>query len=164
MARPGDGGQYKKATVILTSNHGFADWSQVFANPLVATIIDRLLHDATVLNIRGRSYRMRAHQDRRRGRTAGESRLHSCVVDRARLQELLEDERRHLPGGGEPHNHVVVATDSEDVWENPRFVSLLLASDARAFDWSRSPEFSRAEVSRSPANQPFDTRHYTAAE
>jgi len=56
--------RYEKGSVILTSNRGFADWSQVFADPVVATaIVDRLLHSATVLNIRGRSYRMRAHQD-----------------------------------------------------------------------------------------------------
>ena len=49
---------------MLTSNRGFSDWSQVFADAVVATaIVDRLLHRATVLNVRGRSYRMRAHQD-----------------------------------------------------------------------------------------------------
>jgi DNA replication protein DnaC len=30
---------------------------------VAAAIVDRLLHNATVLNIRSRSYRMRAHQD-----------------------------------------------------------------------------------------------------
>jgi DNA replication protein DnaC len=61
--------RYEKGSVILTSNRGFADWSQVFADPVVATaIVDRLLHSATVLNIRGRSYRMRAHQDQPEGR------------------------------------------------------------------------------------------------
>jgi DNA replication protein DnaC len=33
-----------------------------------AAIVDRLLHNATVLNIRGRSYRMRAHQDTQPGK------------------------------------------------------------------------------------------------
>jgi DNA replication protein DnaC len=61
--------RYEKGSVILTSNRGFADWNQVFADPVVATaIVDRLLHSATVLNIRGRSYRMRAHQDQPVGR------------------------------------------------------------------------------------------------
>ncbi len=50
--------------MVLTSNRGFADWGQVFADAFVATaVVDRLLHHATVLNIRGHSYRMRAHQD-----------------------------------------------------------------------------------------------------
>ena len=56
--------RYDRGSVILTSNRSFSDWSQVFADPVVATaIVDRLLHNATVLNIRGRSYRMRAHED-----------------------------------------------------------------------------------------------------
>ena len=38
--------------------------SQVFADPVVAAaIVDRLLGNATVVNIRGRSYRMRSYQE-----------------------------------------------------------------------------------------------------
>lgn len=56
--------RYEKGSVVLTSNRGFADWGQVFADAFVATaVVDRLLHNAAVLNIRGRSYRMRAHPD-----------------------------------------------------------------------------------------------------
>jgi DNA replication protein DnaC len=56
--------RYDKGSVILTSNRGFGDWGQVFADTVVAgAIIDRLLHKATVLNIKGKSYRMRAYHD-----------------------------------------------------------------------------------------------------
>jgi DNA replication protein DnaC len=56
--------RYDKGSIILTSNRGFSDWAQVFADAVVATaIVDRLLNNATVVNIRGRSYRMRGHQD-----------------------------------------------------------------------------------------------------
>jgi len=52
-----------KGSIILTSNRGFSDWGQVFADPVVATaIVDRLLGNAAVLNVRGKSYRMRAYQ------------------------------------------------------------------------------------------------------
>ena len=44
-------------------------------------------------------------------------------MDRLQLNHLLEHELEHFPTGAEPHFHVVVATDSEDVWENPRFVA-----------------------------------------
>jgi DNA replication protein DnaC len=54
----------KGAPIILTSNRGFSDWGQIFADQVVAAaIVDRLLHNAVVLNIRGHSYRMRAYQD-----------------------------------------------------------------------------------------------------
>jgi DNA replication protein DnaC len=54
----------KGGPIVLTSNRGFSDWGQVFADQVVATaIVDRLLHNAVVLNIRGRSYRMRDYQE-----------------------------------------------------------------------------------------------------
>ena len=55
--------RYDKGAIVLTSNRGFSDWGQVFADAVVAgAIVDRLIHNATVLNIRGRSYRMRGYQ------------------------------------------------------------------------------------------------------
>jgi DNA replication protein DnaC len=59
--------RYDKGSVILTGNRGFGDWTQVFADAVVAgAIIDRLLHKATVLNIKGKSYRMRAYHDQQK--------------------------------------------------------------------------------------------------
>ncbi len=55
--------RYERGSIVLTSNRGFADWNQVFADSVVASaIVDRLLHNATVLNIRGASYRMRHYE------------------------------------------------------------------------------------------------------
>ena len=46
--------------IVLTSNRGFSDWGQVFADPVVATaIVDRLIHNAIVINIRGAAFRPR---------------------------------------------------------------------------------------------------------
>jgi len=50
--------------MILTSNRGFAEWGEVFGDPVVATaLLDRLLHHAVVIQIEGASYRLRAHAD-----------------------------------------------------------------------------------------------------
>lgn len=51
----------KEQPVVLTSNKPFAEWGQVFADDavLAAAALDRLLHRATVLNIRGESYRLK---------------------------------------------------------------------------------------------------------
>jgi DNA replication protein DnaC len=55
--------RYEKGSIILTSNRGITEWGQVFADPVVAAaILDRLVHHASVINIRGKSYRMRAHK------------------------------------------------------------------------------------------------------
>ena len=50
--------------MILTSNRGFAEWGEVFGDPVVATaLLDRLLHHAVVVQIEGSSYRLRQHAD-----------------------------------------------------------------------------------------------------
>ena len=56
--------RYEKGAMILTSNRGFAEWGEVFGDPVVATaLLDRLLHHAIVVQIEGASYRLRAHAD-----------------------------------------------------------------------------------------------------
>ena len=56
--------RYEKGAMILTSNRGFAEWGEVFGDPVVATaLLDRLLHHAVVVHIEGASYRLRAHAD-----------------------------------------------------------------------------------------------------
>src|SRR5450830_1810993 len=52
--------RYEKGSIILTSNKGFADWGEIFSDQVVATaILDRLLHHATTLNIKGESFRLK---------------------------------------------------------------------------------------------------------
>jgi DNA replication protein DnaC len=56
--------RYEKGAMILTSNRGFAEWGEIFGDPVVATaLLDRLLHHAVVLQIEGSSYRLREHAD-----------------------------------------------------------------------------------------------------
>jgi hypothetical protein len=52
--------RYERGAMILTSNRGFAEWGDVFGDPVVATaLLDRLLHHAVVVQIDGSSYRLR---------------------------------------------------------------------------------------------------------
>ncbi|MCI0410204.1 MAG: IS21-like element helper ATPase IstB [Acidobacteria bacterium] len=52
--------RYERASLIVTSNKGFTDWGEIFNDQVLATaILDRLLHHATTLNIKGESYRLR---------------------------------------------------------------------------------------------------------
>ena len=56
--------RYEKGAMILTSNRGFAEWGEIFGDPVVATaLLDRLLHHAIVIQIEGASYRMRNHAE-----------------------------------------------------------------------------------------------------
>jgi len=52
--------RYERGPMILTSNQSFGAWGDVFGDRIIATaILDRLLHHAVTLNIRGNSYRLR---------------------------------------------------------------------------------------------------------
>jgi DNA replication protein DnaC len=52
--------RYERASLIITSNKSFLDWGEVFNDHVLATaILDRLLHHADTLNIKGESYRLK---------------------------------------------------------------------------------------------------------
>lgn len=52
--------RYERASLIVTSNKGFVDWGEVFNDQVLATaILDRLLHHAATVNIKGESYRLK---------------------------------------------------------------------------------------------------------
>jgi len=53
--------RYQKGSTIITTNKGIGSWPGVLAGDevLAGAILDRLLHSATVLNIQGRSYRLK---------------------------------------------------------------------------------------------------------
>ncbi len=56
--------RHERASTVLTSNKGFEEWGGVLGDEVMAAaLIDRLLHHCHIVNIRGNSYRMRAHQD-----------------------------------------------------------------------------------------------------
>lgn len=50
--------RYEKASIILTSNKGFADWGEMFGDNVLATV-DRLPHNSTTVNIKGESHRLK---------------------------------------------------------------------------------------------------------
>jgi DNA replication protein DnaC len=56
--------RYERLATIVTTNKSFAQWSEVFGGDqaIASAILDRLLHHATVFNIRGPSYRLKDHQ------------------------------------------------------------------------------------------------------
>ena len=51
--------RYERQATVITSNRDFAEWPQVFANPLMASAaMDRLVHRAVKIVIQGNSYRL----------------------------------------------------------------------------------------------------------
>ena len=52
--------RYERASLIVTSNKPFGRWGEVFGDPVVAAaMIDRLVHHADVISLKGDSYRLK---------------------------------------------------------------------------------------------------------
>jgi DNA replication protein DnaC len=51
--------RYERGSMIVTTNLGFADWTQLFGDPtLTAALLDRLTHKAVIINCNWESYRL----------------------------------------------------------------------------------------------------------
>ena len=78
--------RYERGSLIVTSNKSFIDWGEVFHDPVLATaILDRLLHHATTLNIKGESYRLK---EKRRAGLLGRSKAAGPEPEKEVVPEL----------------------------------------------------------------------------
>jgi DNA replication protein DnaC len=63
--------RHEKGSVMITTNLGFADWTQVFGDPVMtAALLDRLTHKAHILNCNWESYRLKQSL-KEKGKRAG---------------------------------------------------------------------------------------------
>ena len=52
--------RYERASMIVTSNKAFSAWGEIFGDEVTAVaMIDRLVHHAEILALKGDSYRLR---------------------------------------------------------------------------------------------------------
>ena len=52
--------RYERASLIVTSNKPFGRWGEVFGDDVVAAaMIDRLVHHAEIISLKGDSYRLK---------------------------------------------------------------------------------------------------------
>jgi DNA replication protein DnaC len=67
--------RYQRGSMCITSNRGIRDWPEMLAGDevIASAILDRLLHSSHVLNIRGRSYRLRDLEESLGARSSPES-------------------------------------------------------------------------------------------
>jgi len=57
--------RYHEKPTIITTNKTFSEWSEVFPNAAcVVTIIDRLVHNSEIIDIKGESYRLKEAKER----------------------------------------------------------------------------------------------------
>ena len=59
--------RYETGSIIVTSNHPFSQWDQIFDdNMMTVAAIDRLVHHATILEFKAESYRKKESLKRRK--------------------------------------------------------------------------------------------------
>jgi DNA replication protein DnaC len=63
--------RYERASMIVTSNKPFSSWGEIFGDEVVAAaMIDRLVHHADILALKGDSYRLKDKDVSARARPA----------------------------------------------------------------------------------------------
>ena len=67
--------RYQEKSTLVTTNRPFAEWGEVFPNAAcVVSLVDRLVHNAEIIQIAGKSYRLKEAKERseqrRRARAA----------------------------------------------------------------------------------------------
>jgi DNA replication protein DnaC len=64
-------GRYKKRSTIVTTNKAFQEWNTIFPTAMcVTTLVDRLMHKAELVVIKGKSYREKEAIERAQARAA----------------------------------------------------------------------------------------------
>lgn len=57
--------RHEQKSTLVTTNKSFSEWSEVFPNAAcVVALIDRLVHNAEIIAIKGKSYRLKEAQER----------------------------------------------------------------------------------------------------
>jgi hypothetical protein len=66
IARETHHSRNERKSVIITTNLGFGDWTQVFGDPtLTAALLDRVTHKAHIINCSWESYRLEGYAKER---------------------------------------------------------------------------------------------------
>lgn len=64
--------RHEKGSVMITTNLGFADWTQVFGDErMTAALLDRLTHKAVIMNCNWQSYRLRQSLVQKKAKSGG---------------------------------------------------------------------------------------------
>ena len=57
--------RYQEKSTLLTTNRPFSEWGEVFPNAAcVVSLVDRLVHNAEIIQIEGESYRLKEAKER----------------------------------------------------------------------------------------------------
>ena len=87
--------RYERASLIVTSNKPFSAWGEIFGDEVIAAaMIDRLVHHAEILSLKGDSYRL---NDRDLGRPPAARTAETGLTDHPRRLRRGAAERLYAP-------------------------------------------------------------------
>jgi DNA replication protein DnaC len=56
--------RYERASLVLSSNKPFSSWTEIFGDAVaVSAMVDRLVHHAEIINLKGDSYRLKHRKE-----------------------------------------------------------------------------------------------------
>jgi len=92
--------RHEARSTMMTSNRALEDWGKLIGDvPAATAILDRFLHDAEIITIKARSYRLR---NRARGQEEAEEKKGREVVQSEREARGCRRGSRPVAQGAEP--------------------------------------------------------------
>ena len=103
--------RHENRSTLMTSNRPLEDWAKLIGDvPAATAILDRFLQHATIINITGKSYRLRNRgkaelpKDRRSSAGTGEAGSHRRKTPRQKARSLLWQEERRRRRNDRPQS------------------------------------------------------------
>ena len=82
--------RYQEKSTLVTTNRPFSEWGDVFPNAAcVVSLVDRLVHNAEIIQIEGESYRLKEAKER--SETRRKQRAARKTKPRARTNSSADD-------------------------------------------------------------------------
>ena len=140
--------RYERASMIVTSNKPFSAWGEIFGDDMAATaMIDRLIHHAEILSLKGDSYRLRGKD------------LDTRPPARTRRNRLTHHPRRDRPKPQNGAQRADPATSTDKTAEHPLHARRAGGISLRS-PTARSAK-RRREPHRWPTFQPAQVVHFS---
>ncbi|MDD5323228.1 MAG: ATP-binding protein [Methylococcales bacterium] len=95
--------RHEQKSTLVTTNKSFAEWSEVFPNAAcVVALMDRLVHNAEIMAIKGKSYRQKEAQERAEQRSKKENPQRPGVRNEKLLSTFWIEHWTRLPDRQKP--------------------------------------------------------------
>ena len=86
--------RYEEKSVLITTNRPFSEWGEVFPNAAcVVSLVDRLVHNAEIIQIKGDSYRLKEAKERAEQRKKQRAKRKSQLTSKGKSKKDPKEKR-----------------------------------------------------------------------